>query len=644
MRGLVAMAVCGLAMALACGEGPLGPDESMAAALAYGEGPSGPDESLPAAVATALQATVEGAAERMPPASRGQGERVQAWNALRAFYRRRDDRPAWSLAGDVQPVAERLLGVLDGLAAEGLDQRLYPRQELGSLLAAVRAAASGAAAPPDVVTPPGTAGSPGGAAPTFERRVTDLVDLDVGLTYTFLVAARHISLGRLQPSERARLGSHTPPPQVDLVAALERALGAGGDVAVVLSGLAPRADGYARLRQSLASYRDLAAKGGWPPIPPGPRLRLGDSGPRVAALASRLAASGDLPAGTLLTAAEHFDAALAEALSRFQARHGLDLSASVDAATLAALEVPIERRIRQIELNMERWRWMASDLGSRYILVNLPDFRLNVVDGREVVLTMRVIVGKAHLATPVFSEPLTQIVLNPSWHIPDSIVANEIVPQMLRDPGYLSRKGLAIKRRDDAAAAIDPATLGAAEVSQLGKAGSSLRLLQPPGRDNALGRYKFVVNDRFNVYLHDTPTGRLFARTERDFSHGCIRLEKPAELARVLLTGDPRWTPAAIADEVESGRTVTIPLARPLPVHIVYQTAWVDPDGTLELRDDMYKHDAGLEAALAAETPHRNDFAALRTSSGTRHSCPANLAPWPCEDGRTRRLDGQPLR
>ena len=602
MRGVVTLAVCGLAVALACGEGP-----------------SGPDESLPAAVAAALQATVEGAAaERMPPALRGQLERVQTWNALRAFYRRRGDRPAWSVAGDVQPAAEHLLGVLDGLAAEGLDPRLYPRQELRSLLAAVRAAASGAAeppggvSPPDVVTPPGTAGSPGGAAPTLERRVADLVDLDVGLTHTFLVAAGDISLGRLQPSDRAHLGSHTPRPQVDLVAALERALGAGGDVTEVLSGLAPRADGYGRLRQALASYRDLAAKGGWPPIPPGPRLRLGDSGPRVAALASRLAASGDLPAGTLLAAPEHFDAVLAEALSRFQARHGLDLSASVDAATLAALEVPIERRIRQIELNMERWRWMGSDLGSRYVMVNLPDFRLNVVDGREVVLTMRVIVGKAHLATPIFSEPLTQIVLNPTWHIPDSIVANEIVPQMLRDPGYLSRKGLAIKRRDDAAAAIDPATLGAAEVSQLGKTGSSLRLLQPPGPDNALGRYKFVVNDRFNIYLHDTPAGRLFARSERDFSHGCIRLEKPAELARVLLTGDPRWTPAAIADEVESGRTVTIPLARPLPVHIVYQTAWVDPDGTLELRDDMYKHDAGLEAALAAETPHRNDFAALR--------------------------------
>jgi len=237
---------------------------------------------------------------------------------------------------------------------------------------------------------------------------------------------------------------------------------------------------------------------------------------------------------------------------------------------------------------------------------------LSVVENGAAVLTMRVIVGKAHRATPAFSGPLTQIVLNPAWHIPDSIAANEIAPQLQRDPGYLSRKGLAIKRRDGAAGAVDPAALDAAAIDQLGKPGSSLRLVQPPGRDNALGRYKFVVADRFDVYLHDTPTGQLFARSERDFSHGCIRLEKPAELANLLLAGDPKWTPAAIAGEVESGRTVTIPLARPLPVHIVYQTAWVDRDGTLELRPDVYEHDAALAAALAAETPLGDDLAALR--------------------------------
>ena len=154
--------------------------------------------------------------------------------------------------------------------------------------------------------------------------------------------------------------------------------------------------------------------------------------------------------------------------------------------------------------------------------------------------------------------------------------------------------------------------LGEAEIRQLGKRGSPYRLIQPPGADNALGRYKFVFPNQFDVYLHDTPTGRLFARSERDFSHGCIRLEKPAALAAYLLDGDPRWTPQAVEAGLASGRTVTIPLRRPLPVHILYKTAWVDRDGTLEFRPDVYRHDGWLAAALAAETPLWDDLAALR--------------------------------
>jgi murein L,D-transpeptidase YcbB/YkuD len=292
-----------------------------------------------------------------------------------------------------------------------------------------------------------------------------------------------------------------------------------------------------------------------------------------------------------------------------------------DYATLAALDVPIERRIRQLELNMERWRWMEGDLGNRYILVNLPDFLLTVVDGGQVAMTMRVIVGKARLQTPVFSDLMTQIVLNPAWHIPDTIAAREIAPALLRDPDYLRRKGYEIKRRDGGPGGIDPATLGDDATRKLGTPGSPFRLVQPPGSDNALGHYKFVVADEFDVYLHDTPSSRLFARTERDFSHGCVRLEKPAELASYLLADDPKWTPEAIADAVAAGQTVTIPLHRPLPVHILYQTAWVDAGGAVELRDDVYGHDRWLEDGLAAETPLWDDLAALR-----RHSLAAAQA------------------
>jgi murein L,D-transpeptidase YcbB/YkuD len=572
----------------------------LAAALAT-TGCKGTHASAEKPAAQLLRARLETAAA--PPAVRLHGERRQAWNAMRAFYAKRGYLPAWWDGGSLRPAAQRLLAAVDALAADGLDPRLYPRQELRQLIAA-QSSANSATQPAD---------HPGAAA-----------GLETGLTYTFLLAAAHLAIGRVQPPERVRMGEHSTPASVDLVSALERALGPGEDVAGALAGLAPPAAGYTRLRAALARYRELAARGGWPPVPAGPPLRPGNSGPRVAALAARLAASGELPTSADSTGAAHadpygrFDAALAAAVTRFQETHGLAATSTaaatptVDAATLAALNVPVADRIREIELNLERWRWTAGDLGSRYILVNIPDFQLGVIEDGKAVLTMKVIVGKVHQQTPVFSDLMTQVVLNPPWHIPDSIAAGEIAPALLRDPGYLRRKGYEIRHSGGASTDLASGELDEAAINQLGKRGSPFRLVQPPGVDNALGRYKFVFPNQFDVYLHDTPSGRLFARSERDFSHGCIRLEKPAELAAYLLGGDPHWPPEAVEAALDSGRTTTIALRRPVPVHLLYRTAWVDPDGTLEFRPDVYHHDSWLDAALAAETPLWEDLAALR--------------------------------
>lgn len=541
---------------------------------------------------------------------------------LQDVYRQRGWQPAWWDGTEMRPAAGRLLAALDALPAEGLDPTIYGGRELRRLLDALTA--------PGAV--PSGGGGPGVTDPMESRRAAEIADLEIALSYTFLVVTAHLSSGRVQPAENGRVGWHTVPPRVDLAAAWRRALGGGAEVggggsggggrgidngdsvAATLAGLAPRAEGYVRLRQALAFYRGLAARGGWPTIPPEGRLRLGDSGPRVAALAARLRATGELPGGAAAaTSPARFDAALAAALAGFQVAHGLPAKGEVaDEATLAALDVPVEGRIRLLELNMERWRWMEGDLGSRYILVNLPDFLLTLVDGGRVVMTMKVIVGKASLKTPVFSDLMTAIVLNPAWHIPDTIAAHEIVPALLRDPGYLRRKGYELRRRDGGAAGVEPGTIGEDQIRSLGAPGSPFRLVQPPGPDNALGHYKFVINDDFDVYLHDTPSAQLFARSERDFSHGCIRLEKPAELASYLLAGDPKWTPEAVAAAVAAGERVTIPLRRPLPVHILYQTAWVDPAGTVQFRDDIYGHDRWLEGELAALTPLWDDLVGVR--------------------------------
>jgi murein L,D-transpeptidase YcbB/YkuD len=632
--GAAAIAVCGLALGLAVGVLACGwslpsagapvPPPPPPAAAAAAQPPAPPE-----LVAQQLRIVLEGA--RIPPSVHRQGERLQAWKALIEFYRRRGDQPAWWDAQmGVHPGAAELLAVLDGLAGDGLDVWIYPRQELGSLLDEVRAdAATG-----------------GPLAPQAARRVADL---DLGLSYTFTTVAAHLSLGRLQASETARMGWHLRRPPVDLAAALQRAVGdaGAGKVTAALAALAPKGEDYGKLKDALASYRDLASHGGWPAIPDGPRLRPRASGPRVAALAARLAASGDLapeaaaarPAGqargiAFASFSGHapgtssagggglaamagrqalFDDALSAALARFQARHGLEPAADggVDAATLAALNVPVESRGRQIELNLERWRWTVGDLGERYILVNVPAFQLSVVEQGRTVMTMRVIVGKAQRATPVFSDVVTQIVLNPAWHIPDSIVAQEIAPQLRKDPGYLRRKGIEIKRQGEGTAEVDAAALSAVEIDQLGKHGSRLRLRQPPGPQNPLGRYKFVFPNQFDVYLHDTPAGKLFERSRRTFSHGCVRIEKPDELAQYLLSDDPRWTPEAVAAKLATGESETITLARPLPVYILYLTAWVEADRTLNFGGDVYDEDARLDEALAAETPLWNDLAAL---------------------------------
>jgi murein L,D-transpeptidase YcbB/YkuD len=547
------------------------------------------EEPIPAEVTRLVHDTVE--ARALPADLRRNAVRLRAWRDLCKFYRARGYLPAWSDGRGPLPRADELLRAIDAAAGDGLDPGQYRRQELASALAAARAALDH-----------GTL-----ADPAVARRI---VDLDVHLTYAYVTLAGQLAAGRLRP-EALPVSWHTRPRRIEAGLVLQDALTRRLAIAPSLAALAPAMEDYGRLRQALAAYRALAAGGGWAPVPPGPELGPGATGERVAALRARLAATGDLPpaAGgksSAGAASAVYGPDVAAAVARFRARHGLEAGQTVDAATLSALDVPVGERIRQLEINLERWRWLPGDLGGRYVLINVPDFRLQVVEGGRVVLAMRVIVGKAHSKTPVFSDQMTYLVLNPSWTLPDSIVTHEIAPQVAAHPDYLQRKGLQVVKvrgKGEDESAFDVAHLDAARVAELGRPGSPYRLRQPPGGDNPLGRIKFMFPNRFDVYLHDTPSGKLFARTERDFSHGCVRLEKPLELAEYLLRDNPRWTPQAIADTIASGRLTTVAVPRPLPVHILYLTAWVDKDGTVEFRDDVYGHDAALAAALAAEPP-----------------------------------------
>src|SRR6185436_15760350 len=340
---------------------------------------------------------------------------------------------------------------------------------------------------------------------------------------------------------------------------------------------------------------------------PAEKLVPGVRSESVSRLKARLRAEGDLPApvetppsngttppGTPQSGRPNaddyvFDNSVTAAVARFQKRYGLEVTGKVDEDTLAEMDVPAAARVRQIELNLERWRWMPSDLGERYIRVNIPEFKMALIDHGKPELEMRVVVGKAQQnRTPVFSDKMTYLELNPAWNIPTGIAEEEILPKAAVDPGYLASHNIEVVQE-----------------------GSQTRLRQRPGPDNPLGQVKFMFPNDFDIYLHDTPADHLFAEAERDLSHGCIRLERPMDLAHVLLKGS-EWTPEKLQEALATGEQKTITLPHPLPVHLLYFTAWVEKDGTVEFRRDVYGHDAKLAKALAEEPIVELDLDAIR--------------------------------
>lgn len=328
---------------------------------------------------------------------------------------------------------------------------------------------------------------------------------------------------------------------------------------------------------------------------PGPKLERRDIGPRVEALRSGLEARGDIalsePVGR-----DFFDGKLEDGVKSFQRRHGLQPDGVVGPATEAALNVPAEVRLTQILANLERWRWITQDLGEKYILINVADFRVGVFEGVREVLSMPAIVGSAYRRTPEFSGKMTYIEINPTWTVPPKLVREDILPKARKDPGYLKERGIRVFRGwSEDAPEIDVESV---DWSQVAAEAESFKFRQDPGPRNSLGRIKFMFPNKFDVYLHDTPDRGLFSRAERDLSSGCIRLEQPLELAEYILRGDPVWNRERILAALADTTTRVIPLQNPIGVHLLYWTAWLADDGRVEFRGDIYKRDAALSEAL----------------------------------------------
>jgi murein L,D-transpeptidase YcbB/YkuD len=260
--------------------------------------------------------------------------------------------------------------------------------------------------------------------------------------------------------------------------------------------------------------------------------------------------------------------------------------------TLFQLNISAEVRVRQIVANMERWRWMPEDLGDHYVIVNIAGFELKRVRANTVEERMRVVVGKPYHKTPIFSDKMEYLEINPYWNVPTSIATREELPKLQSDPSALAEKGFEVVRGDEV---VD---VRAINWSRYSRTNFPFRLRQRPGPSNALGRVKFMFPNRFNVYLHDTPAQSLFARAERAFSHGCIRVARPIDLAEQILAQKPDWSRRRIEKVLASGKRTVVPLSEPLNVHITYATAWRQSNDTVHFAPDIYRRDEALRRAL----------------------------------------------
>ncbi|CAN5903376.1 hypothetical protein BH11GEM1_BH11GEM1_19450 [soil metagenome] len=493
----------------------------------------------------------------------------ERWKEVRALYAAFDNSPLWLEEGGIKDRANALVDAIRMAPDHALDTAAYPVSEITALVNAKRLTDSASA--------------------------KTLADADVMLTSAYVAYASDMLVGQVDPSTVSQAW-HIPPMPKELDSAIVRGI-EGTDMKQALDEMSPQGEGYKNLKDAYARYRKIAASGGWPAISStsGPALvaavaarvdpevtrddssaagtRAVDSVATPAAVPAPAAKKGRKSATAASAAA---GAGLSKLLAQFQEHHGLDRTGRLDKATLAELNVPAAERVKQIAANLERHRWLPRSLGSRYVYVNVPAFRLDAYDSGQKTLSMKVVVGQEYegKVTPVFSDSMETVAFRPYWNIPPSIQAKEVGPKAAANPGYLERENM-----------------------EYYTDGGARRIRQKPGGKNALGLVKFLFPNNFNIYLHDTPAKALFQQTARAASHGCIRLEKPVELAQWVLGWDAERVQAAMNGTVDNKQVRVQPK---IPVYIVYFTAY-SRDGQLFFGDDIYKRDDKLEEQVTAK-------------------------------------------
>jgi len=493
--------------------------------------------------------------------------------SVASFYEQTGYAPAWIDGGQPSAQAKSMVAAFRNASTKGLDPEAYD-------------------------------------ASRWDARLSGLSDsgniarADVALTVCAMRFVSDLHTGRINP-QHFKFGLSIENKKYDLAHFLHDRLLSAPDVPAVLESVEPIFAGYRRTEAALARYTELVARddGEQLPVPAKP-VDPGQTYAGVSRLSRLLLVVGDLPLDAKSSAdSQAYDGALVEAVKHFQRRHGLTDDGRLGKDTIKQLNVPLSSRVRQLQLALERWRWLPSEFSAPPIIVNIPDFRLRALDGNnKVALDMRVVVGKSmRTQTPVFSRDMTYVVLRPYWNVPPSILRGEIVRSIERDRNYIANK-----RYEVTTSAGDVVTSGVVSddvLVQL-KAGK-LAVRQKPGPTNALGLVKLMFPNEYNVYLHSTPAPELFSRTRRDFSHGCIRVEKPVELATWALRNNPGWTIARVKDSMDGSKdNVSVTLNQKIPVFIVYATALAYENDEVHFYDDIYGHDLKLDQALAKGYPY----------------------------------------
>ena len=435
----------------------------------------------------------------------------------------------------------------------------------------------------------------------------DPAERDVLLTDSLVRLTYQYALGKVDPGQYVDSWNFDRElPQVAPATWMGQVIAQGG-IDAGLGRLKPDAPMYNALVQALAEYRAIEARGGWGVIAEGPTLRPGDSGPRIAQLRRRLQAEGD-PGATPVADEQSFDAGLEQAVVHFQRRYRLDADGIVGKRTLAAMNVPITRRIGQIRVNLERAR-MLRDIPDTAVIVDIAGFEVSLYRNGQRLFQGRAQVGRPYRSTPVFSDRITYIEFNPTWTVPPTIYKKDVLPAIKNDPGYLKKKNMQVLTMEGAE--VDPATI---DWQRYPAQGFPYMIRQRPGPDNALGRLKIMFPNEHMVYLHDTPSRDLFNRSERTFSSGCIRVEHADQLAALLLDDPAQWDLAAIDATIEGQKTRRVSLRQPMPIYLVYWTVQVLDNGEVQFKRDPYDRDELILRVL--DQPLVPDAGRLKAESG----------------------------